>query len=815
MILLGVSWGSIVGIEIDASTARVSVPLIDPFDYNREMKKLDLPLVLWMTASFSACMSPALQDRGKMPPPAGGNLLKEASFDRGTSSPWSAVFSSPGEGEATLRDGAYCIEIRNAGQNRWDAQLRHREMVIQRGHRYTVQFRAWASQETGTYAKVGMAGPPYSEYFAETLTLRETPQSFRAAFEVNAPDDPTAELALHLGGAMVRGGVPLTVCIDDVYLSDLQFQPVREADAPPPPRVRVNQVGYLPNASKIATVVSDARQPLKWTLRDAAGATVAEGATTVFGDDASSGDHVHLVDFGATTRQGRGFVLHTGDAASDPFDIEKDVYAQMKYDALAYFYHNRSGIPVEMPYAGHAQWTRPAGHRPDRARCTPPSILARTGWSSQPCDYELDVTGGWYDAGDHGKYVVNGGIATWTLLNLYERSTLLGAGNGDLGDGKLNIPEAGNGVPDILDEARWELEFMLKMQVPAGRPLSGMVHHKVHDDAWTGLPLAPHDDTRPRYLRPPSTAATLNLAACAAQAARLFEPFDAEFSKRLLTAAESAYAAARQHPALLAPDDARDGGGAYDDGYVDDDFYWAAAELYLTTGKETYGTDVRGSRHHTSLSGADGLESIMTWGRTDGLGAISLAVARGKLPEPERQAQRARIVAVADRYLEAASNGGYRLPFAAKEDGYPWGSNSFVLNNMLVLALAGDFTRDERYFHAVADGMDYLLGRNAMAQSYVTGYGERPLEHPHHRFWARQASEAFPEPPPGAISGGPNSGLQDPYMQAGRAGCRPQKCFADDIEAFSSNEVTINSNAPFAWVAAWLDEQARSGAGSE
>jgi endoglucanase len=779
--------------------------------------KAGLPWVLWLIAlGSSACVSHAVQGRavpvepGSVPPPAGGNLLKVATFDSDASSPWSAVFSAPGDGKGAVKDGAYCLEIRNAGQNRWDAQVRHREMVIQRGHRYTVQFRAWASQETDAYPKVGMSGPPYTEYFGKTITLLEVPQSFRATFDVDAPDDPTAELAIHVGGGMARGSLPLTICIDDVYLTDLQLEPVREVAALPRPRVRVNQVGYLPRAHKIATVVSDSEEPLKWKLRDASGGTVTEGGTTVFGDDASSGDYVHQVDFGPTTLEGRGFVLQVGDGESDPFDIEQDVYEQMKYDALAYFYHNRSGIPIEMPYAGEEKWTRPAGHRPDKARCTPQQILDETGWDVQACDYELDVTGGWYDAGDHGKYVVNGGIATWTLLNLYERFTLLGKGTSDFEDRKLNIPEAGNGVPDILDEARWQLEFMLKMQVTAGEPLAGMVHHKVHDDAWTGLPLAPHDDTRTRYLRPPSTAATLNLAASAAQAARIFKAFDVELSRKLLTAAESAYAGAKRHPILLAPDDGKNGGGPYNDDYVDDDFYWAAAELYITTGEEIYKTDLSGSRHHTSLSGADGIESIMTWGTTDGLGAISLAVADSRLSEPEKQAQRRRIIAVADRYLEAAVSSGYRTPFEAKGDRYPWGSNSFVLNNMLVLALAHDFTRDERYFHAVVDGMDYLLGRNAMAQSYVTGYGERPLEHPHHRFWARQASDAFPEPPPGAISGGPNSGLEDPYTKAaGLEGCRPQKCFVDHIAAFSTNEITINWNAPFVWVAAWLDEHAR------
>jgi len=104
--------------------------------------------------------------------------------------------------------------------------------------------------------------------------------------------------------------------------------------------------------------------------------------------------------------------------------------------------------------------------------------------------------------------------------------------------------------------------------------------------------------------------------------------------------------------------------------------------------------------------------------------------------------------------------------------------------------------------------MDYVLGRNAMDQCYVTGYGTRPLVNPHHRFWAYQSNHKFPHAPPGAISGGPNSGLQDPYVKAANlAGCPAEKCFADNIEAWSTNEITINWNAPFAWALFYLDEK--------
>jgi endoglucanase len=125
---------------------------------------------------------------------------------------------------------------------------------------------------------------------------------------------------------------------------------------------------------------------------------------------------------------------------------------------------------------------------------------------------------------------------------------------------------------------------------------------------------------------------------------------------------------------------------------------------------------------------------------------------------------------------------------------------------MVILALAYDFTCERKYLSAVSEGMDYILGRNPNVKSYVAGYGERPLLNPHHRFWARQADPAFPPPAPGALSGGPNMRLEDPFAAAYFAGgCAPQKCYVDDIASFSTNEVAINWNAPLAWVAAFLD----------
>ena len=666
------------------------------------------------------------------------------------------------------------------------------------------------------------------------------------------------------------------------------------AQARPDVQVRLTQAGFLPGAAKRATVVSDAAQGLTWELRDARARIVASGRTTVFGADADSGDRVHVADFSTFAREGRGFTLRVGRGVSHPFDITRSVFHRLKYDALAYFYQTRSGIPIEMPYAGGAAWVRPAGHigvSPNqgdtRVPCAPEA----------GCSYTLDVSGGWYDAGDHGKYVVNGGIAVWTLLNEYERAlhrqapglkagptdrrnlvgptfrsgdvrvpTTLGAGRQapglkagptdrrnvvgptfrsgdpripptsrsgrqapglkagptdgrnlvgptfrsgdprvrDFADGTMSIPERNNGVPDLLDEARWELEFLMKMQVPGGQPHAGMAHHKIHDVKWTPIPTRPEGDPEKRQLRPVSTAATLNLAAVTAQCARLWTTIDPAFSAKCLGAAETAWEAARANPVIIAPPGDSTGGGSYSDRDITDEQYWAASELFIATGKDPYRQFVTSSDHYRSVPAGP---TSMTWNSTAALGSISLATAPNGLPAEDVAAIRRNIVAAADGYAKAAAAQGYGVPVAGR---YQWGSNSVVLNNALVLALAFDYTHEVRYLDAVTGAMDYVLGRNPMDKSYVSGYGERQLANPHHRFWAKQADPALPGPPPGVLAGGPNSGLQDPRSRA-LAGCAPQKCYEDHYQAYSLNEVCLNWNAPLAWVSAWLDEHASSG----
>ncbi|GAA0592762.1 glycoside hydrolase family 9 protein [Streptomyces crystallinus] len=565
--------------------------------------------------------------------------------------------------------------------------------------------------------------------------------------------------------------------------------------------VRANQVGYLPDGPKRATVVTTATQSLTWQLRDASGAVVASGATVPRGADTPAGQSVQVADFSSYRGSGSGYVLAVDGSASVPFDIRANLYDTLRSDAMAFFYHQRSGIPIDASLVGSA-YARPAAHL---------GVAPNQGDTAVPCqatvcDYTRDVRGGWYDAGDHGKYVVNGGISTWLMVNSFERAKRAG-NESALGDSTLRVPERGNGMPDVLDEARWELDFLMRMQVPEGKPYTGMAFHKIHDAAWTGMPLRPDQDPQPRELHRPSTAATLNLAAAAAQCARVYRPYDAAFADRCLSAARRAWTAARANPALYAPDSDSTGGGAYGDTQVTDEFYWAAAELYATTGESGYRDAVTGSSWHTSATAFSAYG--FGWADTAALGRLTLATVPNGLPTADRDRVRTSVTAAADGYLSRMAAQGYAVPVPA--DGYFWGSNGEVANDAIVLATAAELTGEGRYRTGALETMDYLLGRNAIGQSYVSGYGRTASHNQHHRFWAHQLDASLPNPPAGALAGGPDSALQDPVAQEKLTGCAPAACYIDDIGSYSTNEVAVNWNAPLAWLAAYAAERTTTG----
>ena len=730
------------------------------------------------------------------------NLISNSDFEDGLDGWWSTD-----NVEMTHVDGQLCVDVPGGTPNPWSVIVGVNDLPLVQLKDYEFAFSATGDPGGPIRALVQQPVDPWFAY--ATLLEQSTPeqQDFSIGFK-SIVDMDDAQMVFQVGGS----SEDWTLCLDNVALNADVVLEVYEPDTGP--ELRVNQLGYLPDGPKFASWVRSSVIPAPWKLLDASGTEVANGSTKYYGEDPTAGEIVHTIDFSDVEATGDGFTLVVNNQPSHPFSIRADLYDALRIDALKYFYPIRSGIEIDGEIYGEI-YARPAGHLSEAPNtgdvavgCQPADFSETVYGVPWTCDYQLDVTGGWYDAGDHGKYVVNGGISVAQLLSTYERALEIHEeANVALGDGSLPIPEAGNGVPDILDEARWELEWMLKMVVPEGDQYAGLVHHKVHDNEWTGLPLMPHLDDKVRELHRPSTAATLNLAATAAQGARLFRVFDAEFSEDLLVAARSAYEAAKATPDLYAPAaDGASGGGPYNDDQVSDEFYWAAVELYITTEEDAYLADIKGSTH---WDGELFRSNAFDWAFVASLAQLNLATVPNGLGDEDLAYVRQTVIDAADGYLTAQDTQAFGQVYVPESGLYDWGSNHLHLQNAIVLAAAYELSSDGKYRDGALEAMDYIFGRNALNLSYVTGYGTAFVENQHSRWFAAQINPELPHPPVGSLSGGPNSSIQDPVAQRlfGDHGCAPQKCYIDDIESWSTNEITINWNAALAQIASWLADQ--------
>lgn len=774
-----------------------------------------------------------------------GEQLGATNFDDGVGLPWHIVESETGDMDFEIADGVYRITINNpggvsnGGEDRWDCQFRHRGLTIVAGHQYQVHYEIKASNSGKYYTKIGnLAGDVEiwhnmsngydldSTWDLININANET-KVVDLTFTAGQSLD-VAEWAFHLGGdGQYTNGVcfPAGTVIefDNMSLIDLSSDENDYVAEPEWVRADIitNQVGYFPNCRKQATLITDSETALTFSLVDSNGQTVYEGESVPYGEDEDSGDNVHIIDFSDFNENGT-YRIVVGDSSSREFDIgNNEAYSSLLYDSLNYFYQNRSGIEIESQYitSGDASaLARAAGHLPDTA-----TIDQRWGYTGS--SGQQDVTGGWYDAGDHGKYVVNGGISLWTLQNQYEMAENLGMESA-YADGTMSIPENSNGYPDLLDECRYEMEWMFTMLVGSG-DYQDMVYHKVHDSKWTGLGLAPSEDEEERIICPPTTAATLNVAACAAQSARLWSGIDDDFSQECLDIAVRTYEAAKAHPDMYAPLEKEAGGGPYGDDNVTDEFYWAAMELYITTGDSSYYDDASSYDGFldvpTELTGGESVDTVgaMDWGHVAALGTLSASLNGSSFSDADYEAIKSNIMNAADYFCDLEDSQGYGQPYGQStlsysnsNAGYIWGSNSFVVNNSMVIAYAYAISGEGEYLDGAISGMDYILGRNPTDYSYVTGYGTHYAQYPHHRYWAYQVDSSYPMAPSGVLVGGPNCGMEDPWVQGSgwHYGEIPAaRCYMDNIEAYSTNECTINWNAPLSWLTGFVTGSSEGG----
>jgi len=564
----------------------------------------------------------------------------------------------------------------------------------------------------------------------------------------------------------------------------LAAQPLSEA-------IRLNQIGFYPNSAKTAVVVGDAQGPFQVTTSDLK-KVVFTGTLSSARTNAISKKTTHSADFSAVTKPGTYVVIIPGLGHSHPFEIRQDVHRNLAIGAIKGFYYQRTAIDLPAKFAG--QWARPAGHPDTRVLIHPSAASA-----SRPAGTVISSSKGWYDAGDYNKYIVNSGITMGTLLSLCE----------DFPDyvKKLNtnIPESTNNVPDVLDEILWNLRWMLTMQDPA----DGGVYHKLTNASFDGM-VMPDKATKDRYVVAKSITATLDFAAVLAQASRVLKPYNRELpglADSCLSMAVKAWGWAKANPTMLynqrAINDKYDpdiSTGTYEDRSADDEWIWAAAELYATTKDDTYYKAVN--------LFPDNKTPLPSWPQVCTLAYYTLArtgnslTALGKKDLPKVKQQ---LVAMGDSLINGADRQAFQTVMGKSAKDFIWGSSSEAANQGIALLQAyrlTDSPNRNQYLRYALANLDYLLGRNAVGYSFVTGFGDKSTMHPHHRPSVADGIEA---PIPGLLSGGTNANAARQDKCPGYTTTIPDEVYLDADCSYASNEIAINWNAPLVYLAAALE----------
>ena len=689
----------------------------------------------------------------------GFNMIDNGDFSSKKAA-WN-IYLEGGQGIVIVNDkGELEYDCSIVGTKQHANQIYYDGFSIYQDCTYEMQFDAYSTVERDLEYRIQINGSDYHAYNSEIIHVTTEMQHFDITFTMKEASDPAPRLCFNLGRFETNEKFKEhSVMFDNFDLRCIDDTGYVNAGKIVYPAINLNQVGYLPKASKVAVLNGDAIASKASVVDIASGDTVYEGDVSAAVFNESTGRDEARFDFSSVTTPGEYKVV-VGDIESFEFAIADDVYTDAFKASLRMFYLQRCGVELTEEYAG--DYAHPECHASE-------ATIYGT-------DETIDVSGGWHDAGDYGRYVVTGAKAAADLMlaySLYPKAF----------DDNLGIPESGNGVPDVLDEVRFELDWLFKMQNSEGG-----VYHKVTCTNFPGF-VMPEEETEELIVCPVSTTATGDFAAVMAMASKVYAKVDADFASKCLEAAQKAADYLEAHPDL---EGAKNPDGIVTGEYPDiedaDERIWAYAELYKATG------DVKYDDAFCALIGLEVPSATdLGWMGVGGYAAYAYLSSgfKGKFY---------------DAILASFMGGLATIEAAAAADSYnssltvyPWGSNMTIANNGMYMLLFDAVNGGNKGDQVAREQLNYLLGTNGLGVCFLTGYGTVSPESPHHR-----PSQAKGEAVPGMIAGGPNENLEDPYAANVLAEAAPALCYADSDQAFSLNEVTIYWNSPAVFLFAYV-----------
>lgn len=534
--------------------------------------------------------------------------------------------------------------------------------------------------------------------------------------------------------------------------------------------IAVNQVGYEKESPKQAFLVNADAGRFELIRTYDSKVVFSDAIKISAKTDSVSGDNISVIDFSEYNVDGEYIINAVGSdsISSNKFSIKENVYADALKIMSKSFYYHRCGTRV----GGKSDWGYEICHLDDAPFFDAPEKSA-------------DVTGGWHDAGDYNKFTVNTALSAGLLLYAYESNP------GNFWDGQLEIPESASGMPDLLDEVSLALDWLLKMQRE-----DGALYHKVSQKKWIGEYL-PHNDPSKRFIFDISSAATASFTAAVAIGSRILKNHNPGYSQKLQVAAERAWAWLEKNPENFPaggfenPEGVE--GGQYGDPSDMDERLWAAVELYRLTDNEKYlsffieNSDSLYQKDIPPISWRDANSLAMR--------AFLQSETSGKYLR-EKEAVSKAIVDHANTLLAVKSRNSYKN--LLRYDQYYWGSNSVGLAFAFDLLHANYITGDLIYKHAALDQLHFILGRNPLNLSQVTGVGSASVQNPYHQLSELDNSR---EPVPGMLVGGPNNHL---LLNNRKISPYPAKNYEDLFKNYLVNEPAINFTAILVYVTSAL-----------
>lgn len=552
------------------------------------------------------------------------------------------------------------------------------------------------------------------------------------------------------------------------------YTSVEAADA----GMHVDQVGYLTNYSKTA-MVTDSNIDSFQLIDAKTKQVVYTGKLSTPKYDKKSEENLRIADFSDFKQPGT-YLLKVGNRESYDFQIGDNVYAIPNIQSWRSYSLSRSNTPINDPEVsglklkgGHPQDKKASVYFSDK--------LNKKG-------DKIDVSGGWYDAGDYGKYITTGALSSAELLLAYE------ANPSHFTTGQLKFPEGiktDKNLPDALTEIKFELDWMQKMQRK-----DGSTFHKVSGLTWPSFEISPDTDTQPRYIFSTSTSSSAMYGASLAIATRVYQPFDKKYSKELLKDSEQVWQYLQKNPQPIyrVDEGQENGSGPYNKNTDIEERLWLAAELFRTTGDKQYEQFLE--NHKDILTRTP---SFFTWDNTLALAQFAYTQTKDANTDLKNKVSNA-FLNYADIIYQKISTDGFNC--ALSETEYTWASTKNALTQGDILLMAYQIKPEQKYLDGALDQIHYLFGRNALDKSFMTGVGDNPPAHPHNRI--HQSTGAYV---PGLVVSGSNHVIggdpdQTEYLKSKHVPI--SKSYIDVLGSWSTNEYAIDYIAPAAYALSWF-----------